>query len=376
MSVTKIPESVKIRLWGKAGGRCQYEGCNAPLWLDSLTKADFNTAYIAHIIADSEKGPRADKYLSKKLSKDISNLMLMCDEHHRLIDKIDVKGHPVERLKEMKKKHEERIELLTSIQEEKKSHVVLYGANIGKHTAFISWDKAAYAMVPDFYPAEKQAIEISLKNSSFTDNEKFYWEIEEEQLERQFKDKLKSRIQAGDIEHLSIFAFAPQPLLIKLGHLLSDIPAANVYQLHREPPNWKWEDISEPFEYEIFEPKHIHKKIALNLSISATISNERITNVLGSETSIWTMTIKGASPYNDILQNQQQLADFRISFKKLLNRIKAVHGQSSEINIFPAVPIAVAVEIGRVRVPKADLPFNLYDQNNGENIFKYTFKIE
>lgn len=52
MSVTYIPESVKIRLWGKAAGRCEYEGCNQPLWLDQLTKAEFNSAYIAHIIPE------------------------------------------------------------------------------------------------------------------------------------------------------------------------------------------------------------------------------------------------------------------------------------------------------------------------------------
>lgn len=42
MSVSHIPEKVKIRLWGKAAGRCQYEGCNKPLWLDSHTKAECN----------------------------------------------------------------------------------------------------------------------------------------------------------------------------------------------------------------------------------------------------------------------------------------------------------------------------------------------
>ena len=133
MSVSYIPEKVKIRLWGKAAGRCQYDGCNKPLWLDSLTKAEFNTAYIAHIIADKPGSPRGDLELSDKLKNDISNLMLMCDEHHRLIDREDVKGHPVDRLREMKHKHEGRIELLTSLMENKRSYILLYGANVGQH---------------------------------------------------------------------------------------------------------------------------------------------------------------------------------------------------------------------------------------------------
>src|SRR5580700_1073415 len=113
MSISYIPETVKIRLWGKAGGRCQYDGCNRPLWLDTLTKVEFNTSYIAHIVADEPSGPRGDALLSKQLKSDLSNLMLLCDEHHRLVDKADVSAHPVDRLIEMKELHEKRIELVT-----------------------------------------------------------------------------------------------------------------------------------------------------------------------------------------------------------------------------------------------------------------------
>ena len=68
MSVSNIPESVKLLLWGKSGGRCQYEGCSKALWRDDLTKAEFNAAYIAHIIADKPTGPRGHSELSEKLS--------------------------------------------------------------------------------------------------------------------------------------------------------------------------------------------------------------------------------------------------------------------------------------------------------------------
>ena len=108
MSVTSVRSDVRTRLWGKAGGRCQYDGCNRPLWLDTLTKAEFNTSYIAHIVADEPGGPRGNALLSKRLKSDISNLMLLCDEHHRLVDKADVPGHPVDRLIAMKELHEKQ----------------------------------------------------------------------------------------------------------------------------------------------------------------------------------------------------------------------------------------------------------------------------
>ena len=375
MSVTNIPESVKFRLWGKAGGRCQYEGCNTPLWLDSLTRAQFNKAYIAHIIADKPNGPRGDQKLSAKLAADLSNLMLMCDEHHRLIDKIDVAGHPPDRLREMKRNHEERIELLTSIQKDKKSHILLYGANIGQQSANVSWNKAAVAMVPRHCPAESQALEIGMVNSSFRDDEPRYWDIERENLRRQFNEKVRSRLQSGSIEHLSIFALAPQPLLMELGHQISDIPAADVYQLHREPPDWKWQAFDEPFEFVVDKPNEKGKKVALNLSLSAEIDNARIKTVLGSEIPIWKITSSPVAPNNDFLKSREQLALFRKIFRKLMDEIKSAHGQNAELHLFPAVPVAVALEIGRVRMPKADLPLHVYDQHNVGG-FQYALSVE
>lgn len=362
MSRTTIPEKVKIRLWGKAAGRCQYEGCNKPLWYDSTTKSEFNSAYIAHIVADSPNGPRGDKERSKSLSTDIRNLMLLCDTHHRLIDRDQVEEHPEDKLLEMKKRHEERIELLTSLTEEKQSHVLLYGANIGQNNAIISMEKAADAMLPEKYPADKVGIQLSLKSSKFKDKEQIYWTLEVENLRRQFNEKVLPRIESG-INHFSIFALAPQPLLIELGRLISDIQAADVYQLHREPSDWKWQETTENLDYRIIPPDKYTDIVALNISLSATIDNSRIYDVLGENVSIWTLTIE--NPYNDYLKSKDQLKMFRETFRKLMDSIKSKHGHRNVLHLFPAAPVSVAVEIGRTWMPKADLPLRIYDENNG-----------
>jgi len=364
---------VKFRLWGKAGGRCQYEGCNKPLWIDGLTKAEFNIAYLAHIIADKPDGPRGHPVLSEKLKTDISNIMLMCDEHHRRIDKVDVAGHSVERLQKMKVTHEKRIELLTSIQEEMKSHIILYGANIGEHHSQVNWEKAANAMVPIFYPAENRAIELSLKNSSFHDNNKDYWLIERQHLKNQFLQYIKPRLASGEVNHFSIFGLAPIPLLIKLGYLLSDIPKADVYQLHREPPDWKWQSHPDHSQYKIAEPDSRHANVAINMSLSATVDPSRISEVLKEPHSVWTMSVD--IPNNDFLKSQSQLCQFRTCFRELLDRIKAEHGERSTLHIFPAIPVSIAVEIGRVWMPKADLPMMIYDQNRNLGGFVPAFRI-
>lgn len=364
---------MKLNLWVKAGGRCEYEGCNKRLWEDSLTLAKMNAAYIAHIIADSPDGPRGHETQSEILAKEFSNLMLMCDIHHRMIDKEDVDGHPEERLREMKKRHEERIDMATSITENMKSHVLLYGANIGEHSTPLNWNETTIAMLPNRYPEENPAIELSLKNSSFYDNQDMYWAIESEQLKNQFKDKVKRKLESVDNKHLSVFALAPQPLLILLGTLISDLYPADVYQLGREPQTWKWPDELDDLDYQVIEPTEIHKKVALNLSLSATIVNSRITDVLGEDTSIWTVTIP--SPNNDFIKGKNHLSKFRVLMRELFNKIKLTHGEDSVIHIFPATAVSTAVELGRVWMPKADLPLYLYDQNIEIGGFQFAFPV-
>jgi len=89
--------SVKNRmvLWARAAGRCQYDGCNHPLIGDLISgRYELNASYVAHIVAEDPNGPRGDPVRSPVLADDVRNLMLMCDPHHRLIDRVDVGGHP------------------------------------------------------------------------------------------------------------------------------------------------------------------------------------------------------------------------------------------------------------------------------------------
>lgn len=374
MSVSYIPDWVKFCLWGKAGGRCQYDGCNHALYRDDVTKAEFNRAYIAHIIADKPHGPRGHPVLSEELKQDVSNLMLLCDAHHRLVDKVDVAGHPAETLQEMKQRHENRNELLTSIAEERQSHVLLYGAKIGQHNSHLSLAKAAAAMVPRSYPASNQEFRIGLGRSAYTDSEERYWEMEVDQLRRQFDSLVKPQFAAENISHLSVFALAPIPLLIELGRLLSDIPATDVYQLHREPADWKWRDTPNAFAYRLDVPEDTSGKVvALVLALSADIVPERIRAVLGDEGSIWTVT--HPQPGNDYLQSEVQLQEFRRIMRDVFNRIKAAHGEDADLHLFPALPVAAAVEVGRTWMPKADLPFRIYDQHRKNGGFYPVLEI-
>jgi len=363
MSISDIPPKVRYLLWARSAGRCEFDGCNRSLWRDGLTQVEMNFADVAHIIGDSSHGPRGDIVLSKEYCSDYSNIMLMCLDHHRMIDYI-TDTYSDEALREMKQNHEIRVELSTAVTPDKTSLVIIYRGRIGDVQPKINYRDAWQAMAPRYYPSTSLPIELGLWNSSFEDKEKEYWTFESTNLERQFAAKIAPFMNnSNERNHFSVFAFGPQPLLIKLGSLISDLIPTEIYQLHREPPSWEWQEGPADFKYIIREPNSKHPLVALNLSLSASIDRQRIRRTLGDQDySEWQMTI--GSPNNDFLKSREQLRIFRKEFRYLLDQIKLAHGQEATIHVFPAVPVSVAVEIGRVRQPKADLPYVIYDQIN------------
>lgn len=370
-----IPPKTARKLWVKSGGRCEYNNCNIQLWRDSLTQSDINKAYISHIIAAKENGPRGDKELSEKLELNFDNLMLLCDECHNRIDESEVGRHTVEVLQEMKKQHEDRIEILTDIKNDKRSQIVLYKANIGEHSPQLGYETARTSLVASgYFPSTHNAIELGLDNSYFRDRDSNFWSIEVENLKSKFEELLKPQLRKNQQNHISLFGLAPIPLLVKLGSLVNDIQNLKIYQPHRNPKTWDWLEDDSLLNFQVEIPTEIYEKIALNISISGTITNDRIYEVLGNECSIYTVTIE--NPYNDILKSYYQLLAFQPIIQGVLNKIKAEHGQNNEIHIFPAIPAAFAIELGRVRMPKADLPFIIYDQIAPSKPFVKTLKIE
>ncbi len=373
MSKTNIPEKVKVQLWTLSGGRCEYSGCNKALWRDDLTMAKMNKAYIAHIIADSPDGPRGDMVRSPLLAKSFSNLMLMCDEHHRLIDKEDVDGHLEKLLVQMKKEHEKRVELLTSLIPQNKTHLVFYGSNIGNQGSPLCFQSSAQAVLPDKFPNDNYGIELGIKNSLIKDKEDLFWELELKNLERQFQENIEPIKIHNSVKSFSLFGLAPQPLLIKLGTLFTDLYDVDVYQRHREPASWKWQNKNDFKGFKLIKPVDYDGIPILNISLSATITNDRIEKLFSSKTSIWTITHD--KPNNDFLKSKSILSEFRKICRHFFDTAKSKHGQDNILHIFPAMPVATSIEFGRIWMPKADMKLIIYDQNKYRDGFYKTIKI-
>lgn len=370
-----IKLTVERELWARAAGRCQFDGCNRLLYQSPVTQERVNISEKAHIYAFSEDGPRGWGPLAEntELLNEISNLLLACHDCHKTID-ADQEGerYSAELLRRWKAEHEKRIAIVTGIRPTKKSHVVMYGANIGDQTSKLQFNAAASALFPDWYPASERPTEISMTWEG-RDSDPGYWITESNNLRATFNSQLRPIVDS-DYGHLSLFSLAPIPLMILFGSLLTDKVSAQTYQLHREPSQtWSWQCASDSVIFEIVPPVSSVSSPALVLSLSDRIEHARVTDVLGEAVSIWELRIP--SPHNDFLKTKDQLSEFRRTVRQLMVEIGKVHGKRTPLSIFPAMPVACAVDFGRVRMPKADNPLVIYDQNNLHGKFVRALEI-
>lgn len=351
-------------LWARSAGRCQFRNCNE-LLIGHLAASNRGASkgYVAHIIADSESGPRGDAVLSKALANHPDNVMLLCDACHREIDKENPDEYPADALREMKRTQEEWVRIALSAGAGSRSHILQFSATIGTNRTAISTDECLRAMMPTRSAASFTPIEIKVRGVHFSDSDPDYWRLEVEALRREIEiQQIKRQIEDGKIEHLSVFALAPIPLLMELGRLLSDISAVSVFQLHREPQGqgWTWPNDRSSMDLALTEGAAGRRKVALKLAVSAKIEDVRITSVLGEDVSIWEITCP--DPHNDAMRREEDLSIWRCLVRDAMDRIKNTHGRDAVISVFPAIGVACAVEFGRVWQPKAHPLLDIYDQ--------------
>lgn len=355
-----IPSNVKAIVWARAAGRCHF--CNRLLIGDLVSgNAKLNTAYIAHIVSDSPKGPRGNPVDSPRLSKDPDNLMLMCDPHHREIDgEATWRNYSVEFLQTMKRAHESRIGTVTAIDADRACHVIRFAAGIGSNESPIAAHHIKTALLPERYPAEGGWIDLDVPDLGIPDHDPEYWQIHRRLLRQKFLEKVRGRIERGEINRLSVFGLAPIPLLVELGRLISDISDAEIRQLLREPKGWAWD--GSPGRLVLNEQRSDKKaaSVALKLEISGRIEDDRVSRALGGNVAIWSLAAEGA--HNDILRSPDDLRLWRQRLRAMFEDIKDAHG-NSQLHVFPAVPVSAALEMGRVWMPKAHLSMRIYDQN-------------
>jgi hypothetical protein len=364
MSRGKSPSDNTVRmLCGKAAGMCEFEGCNKRLFYDNVTLTEFNNAFVAHIVASSANGPRGDKVLSPQLSDKLENLMLMCADHHKLID-TNVDEYPVERLKAMKVAHEEKLDRICSLFNVPKTEIVRFASPIkGTQAVDINYNLAAKAVLPDKHPASQYGILIPI-SSFYSYKSEDYWNDCVNQLQIQFQNVLYNPYIQLQKSEFSIFPIAPIPLIIKLGELIGDKLPCDIYQKTRVPDTWEWQsnELTNTFSIERKEYNDKSKNIALIISLTNEISNDRIPQI-DEYRALYKITASELGV--DCVKSILDLSDFWHTYQNVCEEILNFYGRDVRVHLFPATPVSAAFEIGRRYMTNTYPKISIYDECDG-----------
>lgn len=373
MSSTTIPVKVRILLAARAAGRCEYRGCNRVLTADELTRMAMNTSCFAHIVADSKDGPRGDPVRSPLLAKEIANLMLVCATHHKLIDVDDEAGHPETLLLEFKGEHEERIARLTDIQGEHRTRIVIFGARIGDRPALPSV-RAAQAAVLPMYPAD-DGTRIDLGQLGLRDDDPDFVGTAARIIRERVRELRTDQALRAAPEHISLFGLGPIALLMALGEALGNVGTVDVYNLRR-PGIWAWGEERPPESAVVVErpAETAQRDVAIAFSVSGVVQEGEITTAV-RERPFDPYRLRIEAPRLDAVVTREQLAELRDAWRALLQDIRRDHGAECIVHLFPAVPVALAVECGRALLPKSDPEIRIYDRQNHRGGFVHVLTL-
>lgn len=355
-----IPVLVRMRLAAASGGRCEFPGCHAYLFAHHVTLTEGNFAEAAHIVGFKEAGPRGRGLRPNRSEINaFDNLMLLCARCHKLIDD-DPGSYSVSLLRSYKTEHERRIHELTEIGPELKTTIIQLRGTIAGQQVDIPAPDVRLAIAPR-YAANRTGHVIDLRGISAETPQ--FFATAQEQIRKDLRTYLSGGIDGPRVQHFSIFALAPIPVLICFGRELGDKVSSELYQRHRDTQDWKWKENGDPVEFEFHQLQQGTDPtcVGLLLSLSGRIPHSSIPNEIDTRFSLYELTLKGQEPSREFLRQRVDLLCFRRVYREALATILNHHDRLRELHLFPAVPAPVAIACGQELLPKVHPDLLVYD---------------
>lgn len=361
----------EFRVWREAGARCMYRGCAKDVGNTSLTGRNAPAAYLAHIVASDEKGPRGGKD-SHVLSDNPDNIMLMCDEHHRLIDRIDEEGHKTPQLNAMRLEHVNAARLALDGLAYPRSKVMALIGDIA--------DQATSAAERDMRQAVLQRrlacdarVDYVLRRIQRDDRSRpGFWQNllhEHEHAILEFRRLLQSTQPFGDsCEVLSLFALLPTPLLVLVGRIVGEARRVEIYQFDAAKGSWCWNEntvaqATGTFTVETPPVQHADEvllTIELTAELDVSTLPPAITTGLSNGT-IVRVSLKNTHPNNACIGTGDDLEQFkqaaRAAVRFIQDRLRASH-----VHLIGMSPASTLVAFGQMLRAGHHSMYTIYDR--------------
>lgn len=367
VSRNKIRDSVRLAIWARAAGRCTI--CNRRLLGDTRTFMHSVTlAELAHNVGatDGDASPRTDAATPGMDREDEENLLLVCHDCHRIIDHEDhVRLFPAWKLHELKRAHEQRIEMATANGGLTRTAVIRIGANIRGAFSIASQREVARTL----FALNYLGLVESQWSGDFTctiyghAGGKGYWAAGEQRIDDTLA-RVKQAIEQDDVEHISVFPFAPIPLLVYLGSHLDDKTTIRIFQKHRgQGADWSWSKQGDPvgFTSDVVAADEAATDVVLVCAISSAIDPADLPERL-RDVPRHVLHPDGCVPSPVLVTHERTLHNFATAWRMMLADVESVHPRATRWHLVASVPLSVAVELGRALMRGSQPRVTVYER--------------
>lgn len=279
----EISEKTAQKVWADAGARCMFHGCSKdlseiPLW----TKAA-RVGYLAHIVASDPAGPRGSQADSHRLSDCPDNIMLMCDEHHRLIDSFAPQYYTADVLNEMRQSHRDTVRYYLDALAFPHTKAVTLHANLANVPTYFHDSELIEAIVATRRAMLPGVVHYIRRRSQRDDRHlPGFWH----QYLREHESHIRQLIAGFDSssglvsESLAVFPLHHIPTLVLAGRVMGEAQAIQVFQYDRVRKTWAWDSQAEPHPQDTFSvaplPPDRAPDVLVTLELTAHVDEEAL----------------------------------------------------------------------------------------------------
>jgi hypothetical protein len=368
----------RLFLYTRAGGRCEFEGCNQYLLEHGPTETPGNFAEQAHIYGFKEKAARAGapgRPASEEISQ-VENMILLCPTCHHLVDEVSPQDYTVQALRRFKHEHETRVFDLTATAKDRDTVPILLKGRIAGRPVDVSDEEMQSAAAPNYI---KRRERVTIELTSIPDEpDQAFWKTAARAIDARIEGVQAGRSDPGKALRVSVFGLGPIPLLVHLGARLSDKMDVDLYQLHRNPKSWQWKPGVGKAHYAttrlVEGESGGDAALLVNLSGINALESVRAAGVAES-VPVYELTLSGQDAGLTFLNTRGDFERFVAEYLLTLARVRKAHPPEAKLHLFPAVPAPVAIAIGLHRLPKVDPTFVVYDRDKRAGGFTKTLEI-
>ena len=346
---TGISAAMRNQVLLDAHGRCMFEGCGADLTEDLVTRVRGNFATLAHNVASSEGGTRGVLYLSHALADNPENILLLCETHHRLVDKVAKAVYPAGALSAMRRRFcEQATELLDALALAPTPAYCVAWPVHRQRIAMPSSQQVAQALKPIGARLDGQVRSVNDNESLLRSLEgAALWAAMCTAVEQTAADILQQAHSEG--YRAALFAMGLMPALIALGAKLGNKCEITPMLRYRENGLWYW-PVSEP-RGEFYTIDGLDQLSRREEEVSLLLGLTAVPESMQSTARSLGMSVVSVIAHTEHLGNgalghPDDGTSFQQRMQELLHRLRDAHGART-VHVLPCASNAACVFFGQ-----------------------------